>query len=352
MKKIKNLILFLTMLTTVFTFTCSNAFAGDTRKETVRVVVFEDEADNCADELIYNGHRYLSGDYIADILAILINSGRDPMDFSSGDLADMLSRNIKNGGFHYSDTNTYKGTVSYNFSPTGYMSLWAGSTKLVLGNFGVLFELKLSYPAAMYDGKMYVAMEDIADVVGCSCGFDAEKNTMYFYNDASASKKPFQIVYKLYKDLHSIPNSYDDMVSNYVGFYKVNMVTLDPYGNLTTKVSDLEIRKRSNNKYIAVIDCSHWHSREVVLNYAGNGVFSTEDSFDESNIFYNSYSYEKAFHNDVVSVTLKNGNVYVNHNYSYSVGSMYTSNTVNKTYTAYKAYSPHKWTGVLDEYYY
>jgi hypothetical protein len=63
------------------------------------------------------------------------------------------------------------------FTYGGYVSFWGGSQKIrVLDT-----DYYLQYPAVLYDGVMYVSAEDIASTVDCSYGFDASKNTMYFY---------------------------------------------------------------------------------------------------------------------------------------------------------------------------
>lgn len=163
MKKVKKLLVILTMLTAVFSLSYSSVYAGELRKGTCRVVLFDEEILTNANELVYNGHRYLSGDLYALIFSIAMQYSDLDCDYS------------------YSETNPYSGYATYYFTPSGYMTLQAGSVNGRIGYYYDADDFTLIYPAAMYDTQMYVSMEDIAKLIGCNYGFDAYKNTMYFY---------------------------------------------------------------------------------------------------------------------------------------------------------------------------
>lgn len=162
MKKVKKLLVLLTMLTAVLSLTCSSVYADEVRKGSCRVLFCDEEYTN-EDELVYNGHRYLPGIYIADALTYLVYEVGADIDYA------------------YTETNTYTGYETYLYTPSGYMTLKAGSTDVRMGFYSATDNFDLFYPAVMYDGQMYVSMEDIAYVMGCYYGFDASKNTMYFY---------------------------------------------------------------------------------------------------------------------------------------------------------------------------
>lgn len=163
MKKFKKMLVLLTMVAATFSLSCSPIYAGELRKGSCRVVMYGSELAPDATELVYNGHRYLLADFYAGLLSVKVW-------FNGGNLE--LSK---------SETNTYKGYVTYYFTPSGYITLRAGSTNTSAGGFSGANNFSLIYPAAMYDGKMYVSMEDIANLLECNYGFDASKNTMYFY---------------------------------------------------------------------------------------------------------------------------------------------------------------------------
>lgn len=160
MKLLKKIIPFVVVLATVFSvFGVQNTFAdSQIKKGSTRVVMFGTEIDPCEDEVVYQGHRYLPADYfISSILSELdLECNESVLDYSNG-------------------------SVSYHFSPYGYLSFWGGSKKVRVGNWYDGKDIYLTNPAVLYDGNMYISMEDIADVWSCYYGFDASVNTMYFY---------------------------------------------------------------------------------------------------------------------------------------------------------------------------
>lgn len=163
MKKFKKILVLLTMVAATFSLSCSSVYAGELRKGTCRVVMYGSEIANDAGELVYNGHRYLYADVYPMLLAIKAQSQGVNLELAK------------------SETNTYKGYVTYYFTPSGYITLRAGSSVARLGGYDGSHDYNLVCPAAMYNGKMYISMEDIAHIMGCNYGFDASKNTMYFY---------------------------------------------------------------------------------------------------------------------------------------------------------------------------
>lgn len=160
MKLLKKIIPFVIAVATVFSgFGVQNTFAdSQIKKGSTRVVMFEDEIDPCEDEVVYQGHRYLPAEYV--VASIINETG---LEFSEA-VAD------------YSN-----GSVSYHLSPYGYISFWGGSKKVRIGAWYSGKDFYLDNPAVLYDGRMYISIEDIASVLGCYYGFDASVNTVYFY---------------------------------------------------------------------------------------------------------------------------------------------------------------------------
>jgi hypothetical protein len=156
MRKLTKLMAFAMVLVTLMTsLTATPVYAASQiQKGTTRVVLMNSELSNCEDEVVYNGHRYLPAAYYVGFS--IANTGLTVSD---------AKYNYNNGSF----------TVYFTYG--GYVSFWGGSQKIrVLDT-----DYYLQYPAVLYDGVMYVSAEDIASTVDCSYGFDASKNTMYFY---------------------------------------------------------------------------------------------------------------------------------------------------------------------------
>ena len=160
MNLLKKIIPFLIAVATVFSgFGVQNTFAdSQIKKGSTRVVMFENEIDPCEDEVVYQGHRYLPAEYF--VVPVL----------------DEIGFVFSEAVVDYSN-----GSVSYHLSPYGYLSFWGGSKKVRAGAWYNGKDFYLSNPAVLYDGNMYISIEDIASAFGCYYGFDASVNTVYFY---------------------------------------------------------------------------------------------------------------------------------------------------------------------------
>ena len=156
MKALKKVIFVILSVSIFMTMTGTSTVLADStiRKGTVRVVVRNSEIDNCADEVVYNGHRYLQAYYF---LVGLISSSKD----------------IKSW-YHYNDSNA---SNTYYSSYNGYISFFGGTNKIRLNGE----DYKSINPLVYYNHVIYVSIEDIANQLKCNYGFDASKNTIYFY---------------------------------------------------------------------------------------------------------------------------------------------------------------------------
>jgi len=171
----KMILRFLAFLTLLASFSVTPVLAGSSlQKGTVRIVMNGNELSKCADEIVYNNKRYISINYFwaiigSGVTGVTVNESQ--IDEINKQLIDRYAYNPSNNSF------------TFELRPYGYISFWAGSKNFnISGVQGVLIN-----PAASYDGKLYISVEDIAYILSIadsatwSYGFDAKKNTIYIY---------------------------------------------------------------------------------------------------------------------------------------------------------------------------
>ena len=156
MKFLKRLFVLMFTLSIFVTATLPTTVSANSniRQGTVRVVVGNTEIDPLADELVYNGKRYINSDFFVFFISL------------------GMEREICTASY-----NEYNKSVTAEFINGGYVSLFGNTNKIRILNNDFYTTNKLLWK----DNRVYIAAEDIADFLYLDYGFDASKNTIYFY---------------------------------------------------------------------------------------------------------------------------------------------------------------------------
>lgn len=157
MRKITKLLSITMAFVLILTAFATVPASAEVLKGTARVVIADEEWASCEDTVVYDGIRYLPIEYVA--------------------LPYEADYEI---GYAGTDYNFNNNSATIQFTSGDYISFWAGSTKMRIDESDL--DDYLYYPAIMYDGQMYVSMEDLAyELYDCNYGYDVSANTFYFY---------------------------------------------------------------------------------------------------------------------------------------------------------------------------
>ena len=218
----------------------------------------------------------------------------------------------------------------------GYVSIWVGKKTAVLNGQSIT----LGTAPFFKNGVCYVSSRFIEEQTGVSVCYVSEKKTIYINskNTPEITSTASQTV--------NISNSVN--IDNYIGRYTIH-TDWDIAGTIWQTKDldrDVEIKKQSNGKYVAFVDTTRSHTRKVEMEYAGNGIFTSGKSSDtDSSEDYK----ETPGYSDDISITIKNGNVYVNWSCTkYMVERREeTKRTINKTYIAEKTNAELGWWNLM-----